>query len=114
MGEFDYLFGELMLRARVPARRWRASSPDEFDRIWRNLAGDLPAWLAMRQNVSDRVEAWLRTPTWEAAASYLEQHRAELLDPDADAALLEFGLVAREDVIAAHRTMLAQARERTP
>jgi hypothetical protein len=63
--------------------------------------------------VSDRVAAWLRTPTWEASAAYLEEYRAELLAPDADAALDEFLLIAGEDLIAAHRTLLAQARART-
>jgi tetratricopeptide (TPR) repeat protein len=106
------VFGDLVLQARSLARRRRSDGPGEFDRHWRDLTGELPAWLEIDQTVADQVTSWFSTQTWEESASYLEEHRAELLRPDAEAALDELALVADPAIVDAHRNLLTAARER--
>ena len=113
IGDSTRAFRDVVLPARELARRWHAERPDEFDRHWQHLFGEMPAWLEIDQSVIHRVTDWVRgTASREEAVSYLEEHRAQLLRPDAEIMLDELALVIAPAIIDKYRSLLTEARER--
>ncbi|WP_336113833.1 tetratricopeptide repeat-containing protein [Streptomyces sp. PTD9-10] len=104
--------------SRAAMREWSLlGGPADFHiEMLEQLLSGVPVDTVYRPLVLPEIlTAWIRTTTddegWSASAAYLADHAADLLAPDADAALAVMGenLEGADQVVAVHRAIAAMA-----
>jgi hypothetical protein len=93
-------------------RELRQCNPADFDTTWRDLAGELPAWLLIDSELIQHVLAWINTPNWQASCDYLRAHAEMLLRDAAQPVFDELELEAPDNpTLQQHRTLLGAAQQ---
>jgi hypothetical protein len=97
---------------RRACRALRQRAPSDFDPTWRDLTGELPAWLLIDLELIQHTLEWINTPTWQASCDYLREHAAMLLSEAVQPVFDELALETPDDpTLQQHRTLLGAAQQ---
>jgi hypothetical protein len=93
-------------------RELRQRDPSDFGTTWRDLAGELPAWLLIDPELIQHMLAWITMPTWQASCDYLREHATMLLSDAVQPVFNELELETPDNpTIQQRRALLSAAQQ---